>query len=251
MNIVTQIEKDLRELSNPARARQNAYFFKTGPGHYGEGDKFIGVSVPDTRTVVRKYFENATLVDVKELLYSPFHEMRLTGVLILVAKYSKAEVKAKTLIYKFYMANAKQVNNWDLVDSSASYIVGEYISLHMEHEERLATINKCIASKNLWVNRIIVLASFYQIKLGNPKMAFYIIPKFMDHKPRPNVPFGTGRHDLLNKACGWMLREIGKACGEKTLRLFLDKYYKTMPRTMLRYAVERLDTKTKEKYMKK
>lgn len=132
----------------------------------------------------------------------------------------------------------KGINNWDLIDVSSEHIVGPYVSEHMTHEARLAFINKSIASKDLWVNRMIVLASFYQIKKGNEKMTFYIAERLLGHK-----------HDLMHKAVGWMLREVGKRVDRKVLIGFLDTHAKTMPRTALRYAIEHLSETQRKQYL--
>ncbi len=180
-----------------------------------------------------------TLEDVDVLLQSEYHEVRLAGVLILVYFTQKKVYPLKELA-RFYMQHVSGINNWDLIDGSSEHIIGPYIQYELTHEERVDFITQCIASSNLWVNRIIVLASFHQIKQGNGKLTVYIAERMLTHK-----------HDLIHKAVGWMLREVGKRCSMDELRGFLDQYATKMPRTMLRYAIEKMEETEKKKYMKK
>lgn len=225
-------QKELRNYATEERARVNAWFFKTGKGEYGEGDIFLGVTVPNVRKVVKQFMHELEVDNAVELLQSKYHEDRLAGCIIFVELMKRAikddAVKDQKKIYSTYVKNTTRINNWDLVDVSASSVVGYYISEKMDHEERLKIINRLINSKNLWENRIIVVATFYQIKKGNEKMLFYVAERLMGHK-----------HDLIHKAIGWMLREVGKNCGIETLNIFLEKHSRAMPRTMLRYAIER------------
>ncbi len=239
LNSSSQIKHSLLSLATPARAKTNAWFFKTGKGQYGEGDVFIGVTVPQVRGVVKEVSSDISLTEVQKLLKDPIHEVRLCALLILVKLFRKAQTKNnKKIIFDFYTKHTKYINNWDLVDTSAHIIVGEYISLCMRHEERIAFIDKYIASKSLWENRIIVLATLYQIKKGNEKMIFYVAERLLSHT-----------HDLMHKAIGWMLREVGKKSGENVLRSFLDNHIQHMPRTTLRYAIERFPETTRKKYL--
>lgn len=200
---------------------------------------FIGVTVPQVRAVVKEVSTNISFTEVQKLLKDPIHEVRLCALLILVKIFQKAKTKeGKKHVFDFYIKNTKYINNWDLVDTSAHIIVGEYISEYMNHDERVAFIQKYITSKSLWENRIIVLATFYQIKKGNEKMLFYVAERLLSHT-----------HDLMHKAIGWMLREVGKNSGEKTLRSFLDEHIQKMPRTTLRYAIERFPETTRKKYL--
>lgn len=235
------IEEELKKVANKKRAEINASFFKTGKGEYGEGDIFLGVTVPDTRKVVRRFLKEFPLADVTELLHSKYHEERLAGLMFLTLWYTTThDIKEKKKIFTTYINHTDCINNWDLVDTSASYIVGDYISEHMDHDERLAFINRFITSNNLWENRIIVVATHYQIKKGNEKMIFYVASKLLNHP-----------HDLIHKAIGWMLREVGKYCGIETLNVFLEKYGSVMPRTSLRYAIERHHPVERVKFLKK
>lgn len=239
LNSSSQIKHSLLSLATPARAKTNAWFFKTGKGQYGEGDIFVGVTVPQVRSVVKEVSLDISLTEVQKLLKDPIHEVRLCALLILVKLFQKAQTKEnKKKIFDFYIKHTKYINNWDLVDTSAHIIVGEYVSLCMEYEERIAFIDRYITSKSLWENRIIVVATFYQIKKGNEKMIFYVAERLINHP-----------HDLMHKAIGWMLREVGKNSGENVLKTFLDKHIRQMPRTTLRYAIERFSEPTRKKYL--
>lgn len=240
------ISQSLKKIAKPERAKISAQFFKTSRGEYGEGDVFIGVTVPEMRQVAKIYGHTVTFTDIEKLLHSKIHEERFVAIVILVTWYKntakeKDEVlrkKAQKKIFTFYMKHVSGVNNWDLVDVSAEYIVGAYVSECMTHEERLTFINKCIKSKNLWVNRIIIVASFYQIKKKNEKMTFYIAERLLSHP-----------HDLIHKAVGWMLREVGKRCGRDILESFLKKHAHHIPRTALRYSLEHFPEHTRKMYL--
>lgn len=239
MKTASQIKSSLLSFATSARAKTNALFFKTGKGQYGEGDFFVGVSVPQVRGVVKEVSLDIPLTEVQKLLKDRIHEVRLCALLILVKLFQKVQTKNdKKRIFDFYTKHTKFINNWDLVDTSAHIIVGQYISLYMEHEERISFIDKYIASRSLWENRIIVVATFYQIKKGNEKMIFYVAERLLSHT-----------HDLMHKAIGWMLREVGKNTGEKVLRSFLDKHIQKIPRTTLRYAIERFPETIRKKYL--
>ncbi len=225
-------QKELRVYATEERAKSNAWFFKTGKGEYGEGDIFIGVTVPNVRKVVKQFLNELEVDNAVELLQSKYHEDRLAGCVLFVELMKRAikddDDNEQKKIYSAYIKNTNRINNWDLVDVSTSSVVGYYISEKMDHEARVKIIDTLLASKNLWENRIIVVATFYQIKKGNEKMLFYVAERLMGHK-----------HDLIHKAIGWMLREVGKNCGIETLNIFLEKHSRAMPRTMLRYAIER------------
>lgn len=177
------------------------------------------------------------LDDVDELLKNQYHEVRLTGVLLLVY-FAQKKVYPLEKLAHFYMNHVDGINNWDLVDVSSEHIIGPSIEQGLSHDERVQFINACISSDNLWVNRIIILASFHQIKKQNEKLTFYIAERMFTHK-----------HDLIHKAVGWMLREVGKRCSLDILRKFLDVYAPKMPRTMLRYAIEKLPPDERRQYL--
>lgn len=235
--MLPQLIKDMLSLGNKIQSINSQRFFKTGKGEYGEGDVFLGLTVPQTRGLVKKYAPQMALDDVDVLLADKHHEIRLAGVLILVYFAQKKKYPLKELA-RFYMQHVSGINNWDLIDTSSEHIIGPYIQHELSHEERLDFITQCIASSNLWINRIIVLASFYQIKQGNAKLTIYIAERMLTHK-----------HDLIHKAIGWMLREVGKRCSMEELRGFLDQYAPKMPRTMLRYVIEKMDETERKKYL--
>jgi 3-methyladenine DNA glycosylase AlkD len=226
-----EIVKNLEKLANPEKAKVLAGFFKTGKGEYGEGDVFLGIRVGDIRKEAKRN-KTMELNEVKELLKSKIHEHRLAALLILVEKYQKSDEKGKKRIYDFYWKNSKKVNNWDLVDLSADKIVGDYL---FDKDKKL--LYKLARSKNLWERRIAIIATFHFIKNG----------KF-DDTLRISEILLNDKHDLIHKAVGWMLREVGKR-DQKVEEKFLKKHYKKMPRTMLRYAIERFDEKKRKFYM--
>jgi 3-methyladenine DNA glycosylase AlkD len=230
---------EIHSLKNPEKIKIYQGFFKTGKGEYGEGDVFLGLTVPQTRGLVKKYAPEMSLDDIDTLLADKHHEIRLAGVLILVYFAQKKKYPLSELA-RFYMQHVSGINNWDLIDTSSEHIIGPYIQHELTHEERVDFITKCIASSNLWINRIIVLASFYQIKQGNGKLTIYIAERMLTHK-----------HDLIHKAIWWMLREVGKRCSMDELRGFLDQYAPKMPRTMLRYAIEKMEQKEREFFLSK
>ncbi|HSX43909.1 MAG TPA: DNA alkylation repair protein [Candidatus Saccharimonadales bacterium] len=213
----------LRAVATPERATANAWFFKTGPGQYGEGDQFLGVTVPQQRKVA-KQFKDLPLKEVELLIMSPWHEERLTGLFVLVGQFKKADETNKKLIYEFYMSHTECVNNWDLVDSSAEYIVGPWLD---NRPEKMIVLGTLASSNLLWDRRIAIIATFEYIRQGRADEAL-IIAKELLHDP----------HDLIQKAVGWMLREVGKRVDSSLLVAFLEKHAKTMPRTTLRYAIE-------------
>ncbi len=230
--MIKKIRQDLRKVSEPDRIPALQNFFKTGPGQYGEGDIFIGVRVPNTRKVATKW-KDAPLEVVDKLLDSEIHEERLLACLILVQKYQKSENKEE--IYNFYWKNAKRVNNWDLVDLTAHKIVGDY----MLETGDTSKLYELVQSENLWERRISVISTF----------AFIMGGKFDDSLKLAELLL-KDEHDLIHKAVGWMLREVGKR-NLKVEEKFLDKHYRNMPRTMLRYAIERFSDERKKHYMKK
>lgn len=232
--MISQLTKDLQSLKNPEKAKIYQRFFKTGKGEYGEGDTFLGLTVPQQRKLVILYWRCISLPEIRKLLKSSFHEYRFTALAILVKKYRSGDEKEKDRIAKFYIQNRKGVNNWDLVDSSAPQILGDYL---LERDRSI--LYQYAKSKNLWERRIAMLSTFAFINTKEYKDAL-AIAKILLHDD----------HDLIHKAVGWGLREIGKrdqAVEEK----FLKKYYKVIPRTMLRYAIERFDEKKRKFYMGK
>lgn len=232
------VKRELEALSHPDKAAIFQRFFKTGPGEYGEGDLFIGVTMPEQRAIAKKY-TGLSFLEIERLLNSTIHEHRMTGLLILTYQYAAEKerthgskkdthnsAKRKEEIYTFYMKNLHAVNNWDLVDVTVPRIVGTYL---YEHQEK-SILYKLVKSKNLWERRVAVLATYPFIKKDDFTDIITLCELLLDDE-----------HDLLHKATGWMLREVGKR-GEKgltELKRFLTKHLKRMPRTMLRYAIER------------
>jgi 3-methyladenine DNA glycosylase AlkD len=232
LSTLQDIHDDIRRLADPEKAKILQRFFKTGPGQYGEGDVFAGITVPVTRKLVRKY-RDISLGDAVELLQSPVHEERLLALLILVEKCRRGDDATRKRIYDLYLKNTRYINNWDLVDLSAERIVGAYL----DGTDR-APLYRLARSKSLWERRIAILATFHDIKRGIP-----------DHTLALADVLLADRHDLLHKAVGWMLREVGKRCSPDTLREFLRTRYRSMPRTMLRYAIERFPADERAAYL--
>lgn len=294
------IVSSLKSYTSTDKAKNLSRFFKTGKGQYGEGDKFLGIVVPEVRKVAKNYYKQVTLETIQQLIKSPYHEVRLCALIMLVYQFKKADDSSKQQIYTFYLKNTKYINNWDLVDLTAPNIVGDILMrtdssslgltrgststiaprnhvslasypagsahrlrpvgesrrlrktgvLDRSHPElvypelgrREGSISpilyKLSQSTSLWERRIAILATFAFVRAGRHQEAFAIAELLLHDK-----------HDLIHKAIGWMLREVGKKIGKDTLRGFLDKHASTMPRTTLRYAIEHLSQEEKTKYM--
>ncbi len=230
-----QVKRALSALANPERAKHSVRFFKTGPGEYGAGDKFLGITVPQQRQIAKK-FKDLPLTEVEKLLHSSYHDHRLTALVILTYQFPKADSSTQIKIYNFYLKNTRYINNWDLVDLSAPKIVGQHL---LDKPEQRTILYQLVKSKNLWERRIAILATFSFIKQTDFKDALQIAELLV-----------KDNHDLIHKAVGWMLREIGKQ-DEKVLLRFLDQYASTMPRTMLRYSIEKLTPARRSFYLKK
>jgi 3-methyladenine DNA glycosylase AlkD len=228
------IRSELRSYSNPEKALILARFFKTGPGDYGEGDRFLGVVVPKIRSIVKSH-RNASSAHVVRLLHSPYHEERLAALLILVEQYRRGNASCKKEIFALYLASTSCINNWDLVDLTAPHIVGE----HLFDRDR-SILKRLALSKNLWDRRISILATQYFIRRGESRETLRIAELLLGDT-----------HDLIHKAVGWMLREVGKHCSLEDECAFLDIHAARMPRTMLRYAIERFPEELRRHYMKK
>jgi 3-methyladenine DNA glycosylase AlkD len=229
-----EVRKELKSMADPDKAAILQRYFKTGLGQYGEGDIFIGVMVPQSRKVAKK-FSQLQLVEVKILLYSNIHEERLVALLILVWRYSSAlsNREEKEEIVKFYLDNIKQVNNWDLVDLSAPNILGAHL---IDRDRRL--LYRLARSENVWERRIAILATYHFIRNGDFSDTLKIAEMLLQD-----------RHDLIHKAAGWMLREVGKR-DVASEEAFLEKHRSVMPRMMLRYAIERLPESKRRRYKK-
>lgn len=224
-------KEELLSLKNPQKAEILSRFFKTKKGEYAEGDLFLGLTVPTTRTISKKYL-TLDLLSIEKLLHDEYHEVRLLALLLLVAKYKKFP-QLRNEIFSLYLKNTKYINNWDLVDLSAEHIIG----FHLMNESK-DLLKKLAKSNILWERRISILSTFHFIKNKKFDDAFSISFLLLNDE-----------HDLIHKAVGWMLREIGKRdlVAEEN---FLKKHYKKMPRTMLRYAIERFDETKRQSYLK-
>jgi 3-methyladenine DNA glycosylase AlkD len=231
---ISSIQSRLRKLSDPKQAKLLQGFFKTGPGEYGEGDIFLGIKVPQTRAVAKEFYKSISLKDLSGLIRSKYHEERLLALIILVLQYPKAPLKDKERIYKFYLANTRYINNWDLVDLSALYIVGAFLA-----DKDRSELYRLAKSALLWDRRIAILATFHFIRNNDFADSLALAEIFIPEK-----------EDLMHKASGWMLREIGKRDIRK-LEAFLDKHATKMPRTMLRYAIEKFPDDKRQHYLHK
>jgi len=239
-----ELKKEIKELAAKKRATLLARYFKARPGGYAEGDIFAGLTVPASRTVAKKN-KNLSFSEIEALLKSKIHEERLIALLILVDKFKKSDDKEKKKIFNFYLANTKHINNWDLVDLSSGKIVGEYLlekphctttlqGLAFEGAELLYSLAK---SANLWERRIAIISTSSFIKNNDYTKTLEVSKVLLNDK-----------HDLIHKAVGWMLREVGKK-SEKDLESFLKMSYKQMPRTMLRYAIEKFPEEKRLSYL--
>jgi 3-methyladenine DNA glycosylase AlkD len=231
MNKYEEIKSELLKKASKQKAKQLQRFFKTGAGQYGEGDIFIGVVVPELRKSAKK-FRDTELIEIEKLLHDKIHECRLTALLILCDKFDIADTDGCKEIFELYINNYNYINNWDLVDLSAPKIAGGYFL----NKDR-SGLYELAKSDNLWKQRISVLATFTFIKNNDFNDTLKLAKLLLSHK-----------HDLIHKATGWMLRETGKR-NPDILISFLNKYYKKMPRTMLRYAIEKFDEDTRLKYL--
>ena len=232
--MVDQLRKDLRSYARREKALFLQTYFKTGPGEYGEGDLFLGVTMGDSRKIARQY-EALPLAELKQLLSSKVHEERVVALLIMTRQFEKGDGAVKKRLFDFYLKHTKWVNNWDLVDQSAPTIVGEYLFL----DPHKALLTRLAASISLWERRIAIIATLAFIKQGKPEETLRLAELLL-HDP----------HDLIHKAVGWMLREVGARCSREALEDFLKKHYRTMPRTMLRYAIEHFPKERQQAYLR-
>jgi 3-methyladenine DNA glycosylase AlkD len=226
------IERELESLADPGHAAILLRFFKTGPGEYGEGDRFRGIRVPALRKMARKY-RDLPLPEAGGLLQSPFHEDRLLALLILIHRYYQGEASDRDSIHRLYLEHARLVNNWDLVDASAPHLLGHYLQ-----DRPKGLLTRLAASAVLWERRMAVMATFPFIKTGE-----------FDETLRVACLLLGDPEDLIHKAVGWMLREVGKR-DVAVAEAFLQAHYRQMPRTMLRYAIERLPEARRQAYLK-
>ncbi len=238
--MLNRLINELKKLENPEKAQILQKFFKTGKGEYGEGDIFLGLTMPQQRSIAKKYSELG-LKEIQKLLKDKIHEHRMMGVILLTDKYKKGYLKTKIPskeIFDFYLNNAKYINNWDLVDLSAPYIVGDFLS-NMDYGEDYEPILINLArSENLWERRISIISTYAFIRKNNFKLTLKISEMLLGDS-----------HDLIHKAVGWMLREVGKK-DERVLENFLKKNYKKIPRITLRYSIEKFPEEKRKGYLK-
>ena len=232
MALIKKIRKKLHQLADPTRAEVLQGFFKTGKGEYGYGDRFLGITIPKQRSLAKEYAESINFSDLRLLLVSKLHEERMLALLILVLQYKKADSLQQQRIYNFYFANVLRINNWDLVDLSAPYIVGAYLL-----DKNKDFLYELVKSENLWQRRIAVVATLHFIRNNFFKETLKLAKKLLNDE-----------EDLIHKAVGWALREIGKR-DFLLLEDFLSKHYQAMPRTMLRYAIERFPQELRLAYL--
>lgn len=228
---LTSLRCRMGELADPEVATASQWFFKTGPGEYGEGDRFIGIRVPMLRKLAREH-RDLPRRDVLKLLHSPIHEQRAVALLILVAQYERGDKATRQEIYELYLGNLQQVNNWDLVDCSAHKIVGEHLALRSKRP-----LHRLARSRVLWERRVAIIATLTYIRVGAFDETFTIAEMLLDDQ-----------EDLIHKAVGWMLREVANR-DRAAAEAFLRPRYKTMPRTMLRYAIERFPERRRKQYL--
>ena len=230
--IYQEIIDYLKTLANSQIAQHSLGFFKTGKGEYGYGDKFLGIRVPNIRKAVKKY-KSISLETIETLLHCEYHEVRLFALLAMVSQFDKVNIGKQNEIYNLYLKNTRYINNWDLVDSSSHHIVGR----HIENKDR-SILYKLSRSNSLWERRIAILSTLYFIKNNDFKETLAISEILLKDK-----------EDLIHKAVGWMLREVGNRDLNVEVK-FLKSYYQNMPRTMLRYAIEKFSKDERQKYLK-
>jgi 3-methyladenine DNA glycosylase AlkD len=225
--------RHLRTLATPSRAAALQRFFKTGPGQYGEGDRFLGLTMPQIRTFAGAY-RDLPLGRLEGLLESPWHEARMLALVILAARFPRADARTQQTIYRLYLRRTDRINNWDLVDVTAPAIVGGYLL-----DRSPAPLRRLARSTNLWERRIAIIATQHFIRRGRFDVTLELAETLLDDP-----------HDLMHKAVGWMLREVGNR-DEATLKRFLDRHSARMPRTALRYAIERLPPRDRLRYLRR
>jgi len=229
---ITELTAEIRAQGTAKKAATSAWFFKTGKGEYAEGDKFIGVTVPELRKIAKRY-RDVSVSQATQLLKSPWHEDRLVALYLLVQAFNRGDAHTRKSVYDTYLLHTRYINNWDLVDASAEYIVGAYLQ-----GRSIAPLCTLAKSSLLWERRIAMVATHYAIRRGSSAEALCIAELLV---------YDT--EDLIHKAVGWMLREVGKQCSRAEEERFLRRYASTMPRTMLRYALEHFSESERRRYM--
>lgn len=233
MSHLPALRVKIRRAANPTRARISAGYFKTGKGEYGEGDIFVGLTVPESRTIAKEFCD-LPVSDIKKLLASKIHEERLIALLILVDRFARGTPTEQERTHRFYLSSLARINNWDLVDTSAAQIVGEYL---YKSKKGIAPLEKLAQSENLWRRRVAIIATHAFVRANDFTPTFRIADMLL-----------RDSHDLIHKAVGWMLREAGNRSRVKE-EAFLKTRYKRMPRTMLRYAIERFPEARRKQYL--
>lgn len=233
MSSLKKLKQELEGLSTPEKKKASEWFFKTGKGQYGYGDKFIGVTVPQQRKIAKKY-KDINLTQLETLMSSKVHEERLTSLFILVLKFEVSKDLERENLFRFYIENIKQVNNWDLVDSSAHKIVGEFLL-----DKKITLLLVLAKSESLWARRIAIISTFAFLAKGNSKPTYAIADLLL-----------SDNEDLIQKAVGWALREAGKRVSEQELEIYLRQNYKRLGRTALRYAIEHFPQKKRQAILK-
>jgi 3-methyladenine DNA glycosylase AlkD len=231
---IDQVLRELEKYSRPGDGEFLARFFKTEKGQYGAGDVFIGVRVPDVRIVAKKFIA-ATLIELEQLLDSPIHEQRLCAVIIMTEQYRRADAVARQGLVDLYLRRSDRINNWDIVDASCRDIIGQYI---LDHPEKTGLVRRLARSSDLWERRIAMVSTWQLIRVGQLDLTFELAEVLLSDK-----------HDLMHKAVGWMLREAGKK-NELRLREFLVQHKSAMPRTALRYAIEKFAPEDRAAFLK-
>jgi 3-methyladenine DNA glycosylase AlkD len=249
MSTTEKIISEMTALKDETQRKNLMRFFKTGKGEYGEGDEFLGLRCPETREIVKKYYKETSLEDVEILVKNSFHEIRLCGFLILVEKYAKVKDKnpmekilKRDEIIRLYLKNSEYANNWDLVDMTAPKLLGKWFldKSMVSDEEKTQIVDNLAYSKNLWQRRISMVFSWWTSRQNRPDIAIkYALIHLGD------------KHDLMQKAVGWMLREVGKNCSYDLLREFLEDNYQRLSRTSLRYAIEKFDEKERKYWLER
>ena len=238
----------MESLRNEKQRQVLMGFFKTGPGEYGEGDEFLGLKVPQTREIVKLAVRDTPLDEIPELLLSRWHEVRLCGLLMLVERFGKlakkrlendeAAISGRDEIVKMYLQHAQRANNWDLVDLSAPKILGHWLLLPTHLGDKRVIMDKLAASPCLWEQRMSMVCTWKTTQAGDPSWCLRYAEWHLHHP-----------HDLMHKAVGWMLREVGKRCSMDLLRQFLERHAHEMPRTALRYAIEQMSDEERKHWM--
>jgi len=237
MNDFIKLTSEIKKAGNKQRAQVAQRFFKTGPDQYGAGDVFLGLTMPQQRQIAKKY-PNLGLAQLKKLLASPYHEWRMISLLILINQYKKAQnLEEKGKLVDFYLKNSKYINNWDLVDVSVHLILGDFL---LNQPDAKKILDRLAASANLWERRMAMIATLAFIRQQRAQETLLIAKKLLNDQ-----------HDLIHKAVGWMLREMGKQIDRSILLKFLDQHGSHMPRTALRYAIEHLPDKQRLFYLSK